>query len=146
MERIVGMIAVALTAGLLAAAPASAAAPAPAGPAADLTHFTALEEAWLGALARHDVPTLERLLAPEFVDTMWNGRLRNRKAVLAAARRHGLANGRQTLQDIAIRRYGRVAVVTGLDVSARGSVRFTDVFVRRHGRWQAARAQETPLR
>lgn len=141
MERIVGMIAVTLTASLLATSPVAA-----AGQASDLARFTVLEEAWLGALSRHDVLTLGHLLAPEFVDTMWNGHLRDRKAALAAAQRHGLVNGRQNLRDLAVRRYGRVAVVTGLDISARGTVRFTDVFVQRRGRWQAVRAQETPLR
>ena len=140
MERIFEMIAVVLTTSLLATCPAIA-----AGPVADLARFTALEEAWLGALASHDAPALERLLAPEFVDTMWNGHLRDRKAVLVAAQQRGL-NGRQRLQDIAVRRYGRVAVVTGLNVSARGTVRFTDVFVERDRHWQAVRAQETPLR
>ncbi len=143
MKRIVGLIAAGLTAGVLVATPVAG---KPAGSAADRARFTALEEAWLGALARHDIGALERMLAPEFVDAMWNGHLRDRKAVLASAQRLGLASGPQRLQDIVVCRYGRVAVVTGLDVSARGTVRFTDVFVDRDRHWQAVRAQETPLR
>ena len=142
--------AAALRAGLLAAA---LALPALAGtrtgaaePPADLGRFKALEQAWLDAIARHDTATLDRLLAPGFVDTMWNGGLRDKPAVLQAARRSAPPHGHQTLRDIAVARYGDVAIVTGLDIAGDAQLRFTDIFVRHKGHWRAVRAQETLVR
>ncbi len=136
-----------LAAGLLAAllTPAAAGA-APGGKAADLARFRTLETAWLAAMAGHDAVALDRLLAPEFVDTMWNGHLRDKAMVLAAARRPGGGHGPQHIADLAVQRYGDVAIVSGLDKAARATIRFTDVFVHRGGHWQAVRAQETRLR
>lgn len=106
----------------------------------------ALEHRWLTAAAGHDTATLDRILAPDFTDTGWNGVVRDRAMVLAAARRATAPPVPQTLEDLAVRRFGRVALVTGIDASVRGRVRFSDVFVRRAGRWQAVHAQETPIR
>ena len=122
---------------------------AAAGSAQDAADFTALEARWLHAIAAHDTVTLGRILAPDFIDTMWNGQRRNRVASLAHARQAG-SMGEQRLSDITVRRYGNVAVVTGLNSvllkgGRRYDIRFTDVFVWHGKRWQAVSAQETPI-
>jgi hypothetical protein len=124
------------------------AAAAPASPT-DAADFTALEANWLHAIAARDTAKLNRILAPEFVDTTWNGLTRNKGEALEHAKDYG-AMGQQKLSDITVRRFGNVAVVTGLNsVVVEGGpqydVRFTDVFVLRDKRWQAVNAQETPV-
>jgi len=137
------------TARLAAILAAWVAAPAIAAPgsARDVADFTALEAQWLHAIAAHDTGALSRILAPEFRDTAWNGRVRNRAAMIARARTANNAAD-QRLSDIEVRRYGKVAIVTGQNnIGGIGprqtAIRFTDVFVWRQGRWQAASAQET---
>jgi ketosteroid isomerase-like protein len=57
------------------------------------------------------------------------------------------------LDDLKVRLYGDLAVVTGRNTSkgtlhgsaAQGQSRFTDVFVKRDGRWQCLASQVTPI-
>ena len=57
------------------------------------------------------------------------------------------------LEEINVRIYGDVAVVTGrnsatgkvLDRPAKAQTRFTDVFIKRDGRWQCVHSQTTPI-
>lgn len=74
-----------LAVGLLIAGTARGAA-TPAHRWRDLTRFTALEQSWHAATAARDTKTLDRLLAPDFVDAMRNGRTHDKQAALAAAR------------------------------------------------------------
>ena len=131
---------------LLLSAPQVCAAPASAR---DIADFTALAAQWLHAIATHDTQALAHILAPEFRDTAWNGRIRTRADMLAHTQ--GANNAaEQRLSDIEVRRYSSVAVVTGQNtISGMGPtpviLRFTDVFVLHQGRWQAVSAQETLL-
>jgi hypothetical protein len=65
---------------------------------------------------------------------------------LAAARPYS-----QHLQDIEVQLHGAMAIARGLnEIKERDGrvvmrIRFTDVFVYRHGSWQAVAAQETPV-
>ena len=65
--------------------------------------------------------------------------------------RHPAPRGRrQRLDQLRIRTYGDVGLVTGLVIATGGDGRedrtvFTDVFVRRNGRWQAVNAQENAV-
>ena len=58
---------------------------------------------------------------------------------------------RLVLSAMAAEVHGRIGIVRGINTQTRldgtviGKVRFTDVFVRHHGMWQALAAQETPL-
>lgn len=129
-----------------AAMAAAAAPPPPSHAAADLTRLRALEGTWFAARAAHDVAALDRLLAPEFVNVMVNGHLRDKQTVLDRARRHAPAPRHQRLKGLAVQRYGAVAVVSGLKLTRHSTLRFTDIFVWRDNRWQAVRAQETAMR
>lgn len=111
--------------------------------------FIALENRWVEAIQKHDTAALDRLLADTFVDATFRGTLRTKKDVLtgppAAGPYHSIR-----LDELAVRRYGPdTAIVTGLNVlQGKGPedvarVRFTDVFVRKDGRWRAVSAQET---
>lgn len=106
-----------------------------------------LEQRWLVAGEQRDIPVLKEILADDFVDVSYQGRLRNKADHLAATLAPSMS--RQTLEELKVRFYGDTGIVNGLDVtvtqdgSATYKVRFTDVFVKRAGRWQAVSAQET---
>ena len=106
-----------------------------------------LEQRWLAAGEQRDIPLLKEILGDDFVDVSYQGRLRNKTDHLAATL--APSKSRQTLEELKVRLYGDTGIVNGLDVtvtqdgSATDKVRFTDVFVKRAGRWQAVSAQET---
>lgn len=106
-----------------------------------------LEHVWVRALEEHDVPVLQRILADDFIDTSYRGRLRTKADLLAGRVSADIASER--LSELKVRVFGNTAVVTGLNTVTgtkqawAARVRFTDVFVRRNGRWQAVSAQET---
>ena len=110
-----------------------------------------LENDWLKAIAQHNILALNRILAAEFIDTTYTGELRNKDHALARAKSGTTAIRSQQLQDMQVSFYRNVAVVTGLNVVVgdqfgEARIRFTDVFVKRDGRWQAVAAQETLIR
>lgn len=101
-----------------------------------------LAKAWLTS----DRPTLERIIAPEWTSTGPDGRTSDRAQVLA----HVFETGAHKIHALKIdevdaRVFGDAAVVTGRThgVGEFGGsrydvvIRFTDVFVRRAGQWQA---------
>ncbi len=114
----------------------------------DATQLLSLEQHWLDAAMQRDDAALRAILADDFVDVTYQGQLRDKadhlKSSLAPAKT------RQTLEELKVRLYGDTGIVTGLntitalDGSFTARIRFTDVFVKRAGRWQAVSAQETP--
>lgn len=108
------------------------------------------ERRWVAALETRDVRNLGCRLAPGFTDTAWQGKLFGRAAVLAALPHR--PDSKLVLSELTAEVHGRIGIVHGVntqigpDGKAAGKVRFTDVFVRRDGRWQALSAQETPMR
>lgn len=122
-----------------------------------------VEHEWLDALHRRDVKTLQRILAPEFIDNYYLGQEITRREYLAYFAQppvHPTPTVPQHFEDTRVRflANGDVAIVTGVvvtepaagsaDSSASGTSsvhhsRFTDVFVWRDSCWQAVTAQET---
>jgi ketosteroid isomerase-like protein len=113
----------------------------------DEQQLLALEQRWLTAGMERDIPALREILADDFLDVSYQGKLRNKADHLSSTL--APSKSTQTLQELKVRLYGDTGIVTGLDkiVSADGTktyeVRFTDVFVKRAGRWQAVSGQET---
>ena len=107
-----------------------------------------LEQHWVTAAAAHDHAALDAILADDFIDISWQGKLRGKADALSALA--APAQTRQYLSGLKVRLYGDTAVVTGLntvtaaDRSFTAYIRFTDVFVRQAGAWRAVSAQETP--
>jgi len=110
-----------------------------------------LETAWATAAVAHDTATLRCVLADDFVDTSWQGALRNKRDVLATGpvTPSGLT---QHFSDWRIARHDDTMIVrglntiTGADNKAVSAIRFTDVLQYLDGRWQAVAAQETMVR
>ncbi len=115
--------------------------------------FEKIEQDWANALVKADKAGLDRYEAPEYTLVTATG------ATLTRAQSDGeLLNGHQhfdalQISDVAARCSGNLAVVTGHARSSEkyrnqdnsGDYEFTDVFVRRHGRWMAVHAQLTRI-
>ena len=113
----------------------------------------AIENQWATAIERQDAAAFERLAAEDFRFIEENGRVLNR-AQYISNRSHNLDNVESAVQDeIEVRQYGDAAVATGRSIlhGTRGGApfvyrfRWTDVYVRRGGRWQAVSAQLTAI-
>jgi ketosteroid isomerase-like protein len=113
----------------------------------------ALENQWATAIARQDAAAFERLAAGDFRFIEHDGHVLNR-AQYIAARSHNPENVESAVQDeIEVRQYGDAAIATGRSIihGRRDGApfmyrfRWTDVYVRRAGRWQAVSGQLTPL-
>jgi ketosteroid isomerase-like protein len=104
-----------------------------------------LERDWEQANAKNDVAALERILAPEYVSTDSDGRLTTRAEGLARRKSGQVKFTAFTQDDYQTHVIGDAAIVTGRSTIKgtrdgkdwSGQERWTDVFVRRNGRWQA---------
>jgi ketosteroid isomerase-like protein len=104
--------------------------------------FIALEQAWMEAIQRKDLATLDRILAPEYAYTASGQGRRTRQNWMETVAVYDIEDF--TILDIDVRLYGDVAVVlpdyrqtavvNGEPRS--GDFLITDVWVRRDGAWQ----------
>ena len=110
-----------------------------------------VENEWKRAVAKRDVVALERLYADEYVSTDQEGMVWNKAQDIAIGMTGPFLLASYKLDDMKVRLYCDVAVVTGRNTSegtllgkaASGQTRFTDVFVKRDGRWQCVASQVT---
>src|SRR5881397_468433 len=104
-------------------------------------------------LLRADTAALSRLVADEFIEISRLGQLRSKADNL-----RDIASGELKLTSVkydslTVRIYGDVAVLRGIADNTgmfrgfpfSGKIRYTRIFVRRDGRWQAVAMQQTPL-
>ena len=106
-----------------------------------------LEQVWMRAAQSRDIRALSRILSDDYLDINYRGMVRDKADALHAPNLRIKAYT-QKLNQERVRVYGNTAIVTGrglLTTSKRHYAwRFTDVFVRRDGRWRAVSSQETP--
>ncbi len=141
----------AATAGVLALAAHAAGLAAQNAPATPADSVLALEEARRQAVVRGDTVALSGMVAPEFTEISRLGTLRSRADNLREIASGVLKFTSVTHDSLTVRLYGDVAVLQGIAENAgtyrgfpfRGKVRYTRVFVRRDGRWQAVTMQQT---
>jgi hypothetical protein len=137
-------------AALLVLACRAAAAQSPSTPEDSLR---AAESARAQALLHADTVALSRLVAAEFVEVSRLGTLRSR-----ADNIRDIASGDLRLTSIkydslTVQIYGDVAILRGIADNTgafhgfpfAGKIRYTRIFVRRDGRWQAVAMQQTPM-
>ena len=100
------------------------------------------------------VQTLERIYAPDFWHIIADGRMFTGKDEIDYLRTHpqpAQDECRRKFEDVKVRLYGDVGIVTGHTVvtDEKGAIlrktSFTDVFHWSDGRWQAVNAQETAV-
>ena len=103
----------------------------------------ALERTWADAVMTHDAAPLQGFLADDFTQTSETGEVRGREETIARAASSAAVFSSGGLEDMRVRFYGDVAIVTGR-FAAEGrsgdepftvNVRWTDTLVRRDGRW-----------
>lgn len=115
-----------------------------------------LQNEWATARIKGDVAFLENLYAKEFRITAMNGAVVERDADIAAFASREMKPEYIRDEDMKVSVYGDAAVVTGIENlkgtykgrPGEAALRFTNVFVRRDGRWQLVAAQftQTPKR
>lgn len=131
---------------LLTGATTSAAGAQVAPPATERELIQA-ERQLADAFIKRDVAALESILAEEFIDSNPDGIAQGKAAAIAETKSGTVLS--VTFADLKVRLYGDVGIVTGLYTQkavlngkdATGTNRFTDVFVRRAGRWQLVSTQ-----
>jgi hypothetical protein len=126
--------------------PASAATPN-RSMTSDLQAIIALENQWIDA---KDAPTLDRVLADDFMHPVYTGDIINKAQNIDWLMKHPRpANRHARFARMEVRLFGDVGQAygvvsvsddTGSEVSR---FMFTDVFAYRRGRWQAVSAEET---
>lgn len=113
----------------------------------------AAEQARGQALLQADTVALSRLVALEFVEISRLGQLRTRADNIRDIASGDLKLTAVKYDSLVVRIYGEVAVLRGIADNAgtfrgfpfSGKIRYTRVFVRRDGRWQAVAMQQTML-
>jgi hypothetical protein len=115
----------------------------------DRASLEAVELEWLHA--EHDRATLDRVLADDFVHPVAAGVFLTKAQHIDWVVAHPPpVDRRQRFDRLVIRTYGDVGIVTGMVIAQAPDGRedrsvFTDVFVKRDGRWQAVNAQENAV-
>jgi ketosteroid isomerase-like protein len=108
-----------------------------------------LERDWETALMRGDAATINRIVAEDCIFISSTGEKMTKPE--ADADRTNSTLQLSTTPQMEIRIFGDVAVVVGMNIetstygglSTSGRYRWTDVFVRRKGRWEVVSAQST---
>jgi len=102
------------------------------------------------SLIKKDRATMARLYADDYVYNHSNGTVTNKSQEIAEYMSADLKWTAQTTSDLKVRTYHDVAIVTGVTTLtgsakgyASGARRFTEIWVRRNGRWQTIGGQST---
>jgi len=105
------------------------------------------------AVVKKDTATLEKMTADDYqlIDT--NGKVRGKADTMEAIKSGAINLQSNDIDDLKVQVYGNTAVVTGRsnpkgtidgkDVS--GPMRFSRVYVKRNGNWQAVLLQQTKI-
>lgn len=112
--------------------------------------LTKVEEEWHSAYVKHDPSILECILAEEYVSISSNGGSADKAQTIAGLKRDDSQYEYSTPHDLDIRIYGDGAIVIGRTKEKwknkkgeefTAEYRWTDLFVKRDGRWQCVAAQ-----
>jgi hypothetical protein len=122
-----------------------------AGQATAEDSVRAAEQARGQALLKADTVALSRLVALEFVEISRLGQIRTRADNIRDIASGDLKLTAVKYDSLVVRIYGEVAVLRGIADNTGsfrgfpfgGKIRYTRVFVRRDGRWQAVAMQQT---
>jgi ketosteroid isomerase-like protein len=130
-----------------------ASAAALAGSAATEQQLKDAETAWSQAYVKGDIASLDKLLAAEYLFTDQDGKTFTRAEDIASVKSGEFKMTSFKIDDLKIHVYSDFATVTGLNEfvatdsgkDASCKCRFTDVFVKRDGRWQAVASHVSKL-
>ena len=115
---------------------------------ADEKAVTQLVHEWLDALVKGDLDALDRIVADDYIITNSDGSVLGKQNLDPLIKFESA-----TVEDLKVRLYGETAVVTGT-AAFKGSFngrpfnsreRFTDVWLKRGGKWQVVASQQSTL-
>jgi hypothetical protein len=114
--------------------------------------LTAIEQRLASTWKRGDCEGWGAMIAPEWSVTHITGEIMTRAQALEMCHKPPVSIETFTIDDVSVRVFGDAAVVTGrTTVAVAGAnpatvkLRFTDVFIRRSGRWLAVASQATEI-
>jgi ketosteroid isomerase-like protein len=112
-----------------------------------------LDRQWLDAYEKGDTASLARIEADEFTVTYADGKVLTKAQDIELAKKSTAAELKLSTEDAKVRVYGDTAVITGIlvqkmkegekEVTVRE--RYTDVWAKRNGRWQAVATALTTI-
>ena len=115
--------------------------------------LTQIERDLTAALLKRNIAAIDPVIASDFVLTTPDGKVQGKAQFINDVKSGDLALEASEITDIKVQVYGDAAVVTytttdkgkykGQDIG--GRYRWTDVFVRRAGKWQIVAGQGTPI-
>jgi ketosteroid isomerase-like protein len=110
--------------------------------------LTRIEQRIANTWKAGDCSAWAAMLAPEWSVIHITGDIMTKAAALEACKSPRTPGEDLTLDDLSVRLFGDAAVVTGRTTVTSGAgpaltLRFTDVFVRREGRWQVVASHAT---
>jgi ketosteroid isomerase-like protein len=111
----------------------------------------ALEDRFNAALLRGDWKALESIEADDLIFTNADGSVSHKADTIDSLKSRDMKFDSISMSNVVIQDFGIVGVVTGelvekaryKDTDLSGTYRFTDVWVKRKGRWQHVTGQET---
>ncbi len=120
--------------------------------AADSQTLQSMEQAWLDAEKNHDATAFDKLVADDWVAISPAGKHETKAERAAEIKATRITSA--TLGDMKVRVFGDTAVVTGFDDEVtvvdgkKSSDRYvwTDVFVKRNGKWLAVASQTAQIK
>lgn len=110
-----------------------------------------LEQEWNGAEVSKDRKFFERTLAPNFIHTGRRGMVRNKQQFMELIMEPGDGTEIISMDEVKVYVYGDAAVLNGRNTAkdrnnnVTSQWRFTDVFVRRSGRWQVVASHSSGI-
>jgi ketosteroid isomerase-like protein len=111
------------------------------------------ERQWLEAYMKSDFAALERIKADDYNITYSTGEVMNKAQEIAKLKSMPAGAFKLNTEDTKVRLYGDTAVLTGVIIQSwadsgkpmNARLRYTDVWVKRSGRWQVVAAQLTNI-
>ena len=112
-----------------------------------------LEHDWSQASLKKDFATLDKIMADDWVSIDFQGRTITKSETIASLKSGSPATQAAGIGQMKVRVFGDSAIVTGSDTeksTLKGKAvidkyLWTDVFVKRDGRWQAVASQSTKV-
>ena len=143
MKRLIGSVLAIAALGLLSTPTIRAADKAADGSVGKA--IRQLEDDWAAALVKADKAVVDRIVAPEWVLTTPDGQMQTKAQADAELASGAMKFASFHLDDLQVKVYGDTAIAFGLETEkstfngkdVSGQYRFTDVFVKRGGRWMA---------